>query len=207
MNSPRSRVSIGVANGNLELVKQQVRNSLSVKQKLLEDTDLLSLAVEIAEIASEALQNGKKLLLFGNGGSAADAAHIAAELVGRYQRERRGLPALALSSNLSSVTAIANDYGFDSIFSRQVEAFGTAGDIAIGISTSGDSENILRALKTARERRMTTVGMTGRRGGRLKTSVDYCLAVPSDETPRVQECHILLGHIICDLVERALFHE
>ncbi len=118
-----------------------------------------------------------------------------------------GLPALALSDNLSSVTAIGNDYGFDSIFSRQVEAFGTAGDIAIGISTSGDSENILRALKTARERRMTTVGMTGRRGGRLKTSVDYCLAVPSDETPRVQECHILLGHIICDLVERSLFHE
>lgn len=207
MNSPRTRVSTGVANGNLELVRQQVRNSLTVKQELLEDTDLLSLTVEIAEIASEALQDGKKLLLFGNGGSAADAIHIAAELVGRYQRERRGLPALALGGNLSSVTAIGNDYGFDSIFSRQIEAFGTAGDIAIGISTSGDSENILRALKTARERGMTTVGMTGRRGGRLKTNVDYCLAVPSDETPRVQECHILLGHIICDLVERSLFHE
>ena len=207
MNSPHSRAATSVANGKLELVKQQVRNSLSVKQELLEDRDLLSLTVEIAEIVSEALQNKKKLLLFGNGGSAADAAHISAELVGRYQRERRGLPALSLSGNLSSVTAIGNDYGFDSIFSRQVEAFGVAGDIAIGISTSGDSENILRALKTAREKRMTTVGMTGRRGGRLKASVDYCLAVPSDETPRVQECHIMLGHILCDLVERALFHE
>jgi D-sedoheptulose 7-phosphate isomerase len=207
MNSTRSGASGGVVSGSLEVVKQQVRNSLSVKQELLEDADLLALTVEIGEIISEALQHGKKILLFGNGGSAADAAHIAAELVGRYQRERRGLPALALSGNMSSVTAIGNDYGFDSIFSRQVDAFGVAGDIAIGISTSGDSENILRALRTARERRMITVGMTGRRGGRLKTSVDYCLAVPSDETPRVQECHIMLGHILCDLVERALFHE
>jgi D-sedoheptulose 7-phosphate isomerase len=207
MNSTRSGASGGVVSGSLEVVKQQVRNSLSVKQELLEDADLLALTVEIGEIISQALQHGKKILLFGNGGSAADAAHIAAELVGRYQRERRGLPALALSGNMSSVTAIGNDYGFDSIFSRQVDAFGVAGDIAIGISTSGDSENILRALRTARERRMITVGMTGRRGGRLKTSVDYCLAVPSDETPRVQECHIMLGHILCDLVERALFHE
>jgi D-sedoheptulose 7-phosphate isomerase len=207
MNSTRSRASGGVVSGSLEVVKQQVRNSLSVKQELLEDADLLALTVEIGEIISEALQNGKKILLFGNGGSAADAAHIAAELVGRYQRERRGLPALALSGNMCSVTAIGNDYGFESIFSRQVEAFGVAGDIAIGISTSGDSENILRALGTARERRMITVGMTGRRGGRLKASVDYCLAVPSDETPRVQECHIMLGHILCNLVERALFHE
>lgn len=207
MNSTRSRIATAVANANFELVRQQIRNSISVKQELLEDTDLLALTVEVAEIASEALQDGKKLLLFGNGGSAADAAHIAAELVGKYQRERRGLPALALSSNLSSVTAIGNDYGFDCVFSRQVEAFGAGGDIAIGISTSGDSENILRGLNTARERQMTTIGMTGRGGGRLKTSVDFCLAVPSDETPRIQECHIMLGHIICDLVERALFHE
>jgi D-sedoheptulose 7-phosphate isomerase len=112
-----------------------------------------------------------------------------------------------LSSNMSSVTAVGNDYGFDCVFSRQVEAFGVAGDVAIGISTSGDSENIVRALRTARERRITTVGMTGRRGGRLKALVDYCLAVPSEETPRVQECHTMLGHIVCDLVERALFHE
>lgn len=203
----RSRTSAGVANGYLELAKQQVRNSVVVKQELLEDVDLLSCTVEIAEMVSEALRNGKKLLLFGNGGSAADAAHIAAELVGKYQRERRGLPALALTGNLSSLTAVGNDYGFDCIFSRQVEAFGVAGDIAIGISTSGDSENVLRAMKTAREKQMTTVGMTGRTGGRLKSSVDYCLAVPSDETPRVQECHIMLGHIVCDLVERVLFDE
>jgi D-sedoheptulose 7-phosphate isomerase len=170
MNSPRSRIATAVANANFELVRQQIRNSISVKQELLEDTDLLALTVEVAEIASEALQDGKKLLLFGNGGSAADAAHIAAELVGKYQRERRGLPALALSSNLSSVTAIGNDYGFDCVFSRQVEAFGAGGDIAIGISTSGDSENILRGLNTARERQMTTIGMTGRGGAPFQPS-------------------------------------
>jgi len=207
MNNARSKASTAVANGHLELVKQTVRNSVSLKQELLEDADFLARTVEIAEIVSEALQNGKKLLLFGNGGSAADAAHIAAELVGRYQRERRGLPALALAGNLSSVTAIGNDYGFDSVFSRQVEAFGVAGDIAVGISTSGDSENILRGMEMARTKRMVTVGLTGRGGGRLKSSVDYCLAVPSDETPRVQECHIMLGHILCDLVERTLFDE
>lgn len=207
MNSHPSRAFAGVANGYLELARQQVRNSVAVKQELLEDADLLSRTVEIAEIVSEALRNGKKLLLFGNGGSAADAAHIAAELVGKYQRERRGLPAMALSGNLSSLTAVGNDYGFECIFSRQVEAFGIAGDIAVGISTSGDSENVLRAMKMAREKQMKTVGLTGRTGGRLKSSVDYCLAVPSDETPRVQECHIMLGHIVCDLVERVLFDE
>lgn len=207
MNSHPSRAFAGVANGYLELARQQVRNSVAVKQELLEDADLLSRTVEIAEIVSEALRNGKKLLLFGNGGSAADAAHIAAELVGKYQRERRGLPAMALSGNLSSLTAVGNDYGFECIFSRQVEAFGIAGDIAVGISTSGDSENVLRAMKMAREKQMTTVGLTGRTGGRLKSSVDYCLAVPSDETPRVQECHIMLGHIVCDLVERVLFDD
>ena len=207
MNNNRSRASASLADGYLELAKQQVRNSVAVKQELLEDSELLSCTVEIAEIVSEALRNGKKLLLFGNGGSAADAAHIAAELVGKYQRERRGLPAFALTGNLSSLTAVGNDYGFDFIFSRQVEALGVAGDVVIGISTSGDSENVLRAMKTAREKQMTTVGMTGRTGGRLKSSVDYCLAVPSDETPRVQECHIMLGHIVCDLVERVLFDE
>jgi D-sedoheptulose 7-phosphate isomerase len=207
MNQRRTRASAAVANGYLELARQQVRNSLAVKQELLEDSDLLSRTVEIAEMISGALENGKKLLLFGNGGSAADATHIAAELVGRYQRERRGLPALALTGNLSSLTAVGNDYGFDRIYSRQVEALGVAGDVAIGISTSGESENVLRAIETAHERQLTTVGLTGRTGGRLKARVDYCLAVPSDETPRIQECHIMLGHIVCDLVERALFDE
>jgi len=207
MSNAYSKTPAVVVSGYLELVKQTVRNSVSVKQELLEDADLLSRTVEIAEVVSGALQNGKKLLLFGNGGSAADAAHIAAELVGRYQRERRGLPALLLAGNLSSVTAIGNDCGFDSVFSRQVEAFGVAGDVAIGISTSGDSENVLRGMEMARKKQVTTVGLTGRTGGRLKSRVDYCLAIPSDETPRVQECHIMLGHIICDIVERLLFDE
>jgi len=207
MNNSRFRSSMNVANGCLELAKEQVRTSISAKQKLLEDSNLLACTVEVAEIISAALRSSNKLLLFGNGGSAADAAHIAAELVGRYQRERRGLPALALTDNLSSVTAIGNDYSFDLFFSRQVEAFGVADDVVIGISTSGNSENVLRAIDAAHERKMTTVGMTGGTGGRLKASVDYCLVVPADQTPRVQECHIMLGHIICDLVERSLFDE
>ncbi len=205
--NPDSRTSVTVANRYLEYVTQQVKSSVATKQELLEDADILSRTVEIAEIVAAALHTGHKLLLFGNGGSASDAAHIAAELVGKYQRERRGLPALALTGNLSSITAISNDYGFDCVFSRQIEAFGSPGDIAVGLSTSGDSENILRGVKTAHERQMITIGMTGRKGGRLKEAVNYCLAVPSDETPRVQECHILLGHILCDLVERSLFDE
>jgi D-sedoheptulose 7-phosphate isomerase len=162
--------------------------------------------VAVAETISGALQSQHKLLLFGNGGSAADAQHIAAELVGRYRTERRALPALALTVNTSSLTAIGNDYAFDVVFSRQLEAFGVSGDIALGISTSGNSENVVRALNTAKEMGMKTVALTGATGGRL-SSVDFCLAVPSSDTPRVQECHILLGHIICEIVERQLYEE
>jgi D-sedoheptulose 7-phosphate isomerase len=207
MNSHRSKTSLQVATDYLELVKQQVKSSVTVKQALLEDSDLLVSTVEVAEIVSEALRKGNKVLLFGNGGSASDAAHIAAELVGRFQRERRGLPVLALTGNSCSLTAIGNDYGFDHVFARQVEAFGTAGDVAIGLSTSGDSENIVRAIAAAEEKHLTTVGMTGKTGGRLKANVDFCLSVPSNETPRIQECHMMLGHILCDLVERSLFDE
>jgi D-sedoheptulose 7-phosphate isomerase len=199
--------STAVTNEYLNLVQEQVQDSLSVKQALLQDSDLLSGTVAVSEMIVDALQNHHKLLLFGNGGSAADAQHIAAEFVGRYRTERRALPALALTVNTSSLTAIGNDYGFDVVFSRQIEAFGVSGDVALGISTSGSSENIVRALHRAKEMGMKTVALTGATGGRLKSSVDYCLSVPSSDTPRVQECHILLGHIICEIVERRLYEE
>jgi len=145
--------------------------------------------------------------LFGNGGSAADAQHIAAELVGRFAFDRPALPALALSVNSSCVTAIGNDYGFDRVFSRQLEALARPGDIAIGISTGGNSANVLRAMSTARKIGLKTIALTGRSGGNLRNAVDYCICVPSNETPRIQECHILVGHIISELVEREIFHE
>jgi D-sedoheptulose 7-phosphate isomerase len=196
-----------VTNDYLNFVQEQVQNSLSVKQALLKESDLLSRTAAVAQTISKALQSKRKLLLFGNGGSAADAQHIAAEFVGRYRTERRALPALALTVNTSSLTAIGNDYAFDVVFSRQIEAFGISGDVALGISTSGNSENIVRALNKAKELGMKTVALTGATGGRLKSCVDYCLAVPSGDTPRVQECHILLGHIICEIVERQLNEE
>ena len=145
------------------------------------------------------------MLLFGNGGSAADAQHIAAEFVGRYYLDRPALPAQALTVNTSSLTAIANDYDYDQIFSRQIEAFGQAGDVAIGISTSGNSRNIVEALRVAKRKDMVTVGMTGESGGQLKVEVDYCICVPSRDTPRIQEAHILVGHILSELVEQAIF--
>ncbi len=162
---------------------------------------------KVSEILVNALKQGNKALLFGNGGSAADAQHIAAELVGRFAFDRPALPALALSVNSSCVTAIGNDYGFDRVFSRQLEALARPGDIAIAISTSGNSTNVLHAISTARKIGLKTIGLTGRSGGKLRNNVDYCICVPSDETPRIQECHILIGHIISELVEREIFHE
>ncbi len=145
--------------------------------------------------------------MFGNGGSAADAQHIAAELVGCFAFDRPALAALALSLNSSCVTAIGNDYGFDQVFSRQLEALTRPGDIAIGISTSGNSLNVQNAMSTAKKLRLHTVALTGRTGSGLRNMVDHCICTPSDETPRIQECHILIGHIISELVEREIFHE
>jgi len=150
---------------------------------------------------------GNKVLLCGNGGSAADAQHIAAEFVGRFAFDRPALPALALAVNSSSVTAIGNDYGFDHIFSRQIEALGRPGDSVIGISTSGNSLNVLRAMSVARQMGLHTIALTGCGGGKLKAEVEYCIGVPSNQTPRIQECHILIGHIVSELVEQAIFHE
>lgn len=159
---------------------------------------------QAADLIIQALARGKKILLFGNGGSAADAQHIAAELVNRYTRERPALAAIALTTDTSILTSIANDSSYDDIFSRQIEALGQPGDIAIAISTSGQSENVIKGVQAARARGLYTVGLLGRDGGAVGQLVDLALIVESDQTPRIQEVHITIGHILCDLIERAM---
>ena len=188
-------------------VRNLIEASIAAKKSLLSSPEVVMTVARVSEILVNALKQGNKALLFGNGGSAADAQHIAAELVGRFAFDRPPLPALALSVNTSCVTAIGNDYGFDQVFSRQLEALARPGDVAIGISTSGNSANVLRAMSTARKIGLQTIALTGRTGGNLRDSADYCICVPSDETPRIQECHILIGHIISELLEREIFHE
>lgn len=184
-----------------------IQASIATKQRLLQDTALVLAMAEVSRMIVETLRQGNKLLLCGNGGSAADAQHIAAEFVGRFAFDRPALPALALSVNSSCVTAIGNDYGFDLVFSRQLEALGKKGDVVIGISTSGNSANVLSAMSTARKLGIRTVAFAGCTGGKLKSEVDFCLCAPSNETPRIQECHIVMGHIISELVEHTIFHE
>jgi len=188
-------------------VRKSIEASIAVKERLLEDAKLVATVSQVTEIMIDAFRAGNKVLLFGNGGSAADAQHIAAEFVGRFAFDRPALPALALSVNTSCVTAIGNDYGFDLVFSRQIEALAHRGDVAIGITTSGQSPNVLRAMSTARKMGLHTVGLTGSAGSKLADAVDHCIFAPSNETPRIQECHILVGHIISELVEQTIFHE
>jgi D-sedoheptulose 7-phosphate isomerase len=157
-----------------------------------------------AEALIEAYLSGHKAIFFGNGGSAADAQHLAAEFLGRYLRERAPLPALALNTNTSAVTAIGNDYGYEQTFSRQLQALSSPGDVAVGISTSGNSRNVVEALICARELGLFTIGLTGASGGKMRSLVNVLIDVPSEETPRIQECHILAGHAICDAVESAI---
>lgn len=165
---------------------------------------LADLIVDAAHVIHASLRQGNKLLLCGNGGSAADAQHLAAEFVGRFRKERRGLPAIALNVNTSVITALGNDYSFDYVFARQVEALGRPGDCLAAISTSGNSPNVLEAVRAAREKGIKVIGLTGAAGGRLADSCDICLRVPAESTPRIQEMHILIGHIICELVEDML---
>jgi D-sedoheptulose 7-phosphate isomerase len=166
----------------------------------LADSEAPAQVEKLADAVSESLGNGGKVWLFGNGGSAADAQHIAAELVGRFLRDRRALPAEALTTNASILTAVANDYGFDQVFARQLEAGARAGDVAIGISTSGRSANVIAGLETAKRLGLVTAALTGESG----LDADIVVAVPSSETPRIQECHAVLGHVLCELVERSL---
>ena len=188
-------------------VSKLIQASITAKQELFRSTEIVSTIAKVCGLLVSALRQGGKVLLFGNGGSAADAQHIAAELVGRFAFDRPALPALALSVNSSCVTAIGNDWGFDQVFARQLEALARPGDVAVGISTSGNSANVRQAMSQAKEMGLQTVALTGRTGGRLKNSVDHCICVPSDETPRIQECHILIGHILSELVERELFNQ
>jgi D-sedoheptulose 7-phosphate isomerase len=188
-----------------DTVRARVEASIRVKQALLAADPLLEAVARAADRIVEALRRGRRVFLFGNGGSAADAQHLAAELVGRFQRDRAALPAEALTVNPSVLTAVANDYDFSQVFSRQVEAHGTPGDVAIGISTSGRSRNVLRGLQAARQRGLIAIALTGADGGPMRDVADLCLCVPSTETPRIQECHILIGHILCELAETALY--
>jgi D-sedoheptulose 7-phosphate isomerase len=184
-----------------------IQASIAVKQKILQDVELVATVAKVSRLIVNALLEGHKVLLCGNGGSAADAQHIAAEFVGRFAFDRPALPALALSVNTSCVTAIGNDYGFDLVFSRQIEALGREGDVVIGISTSGNSANVVHAMSTSKRLGLRTIALTGCTGGTLKNEVELCLCAPSNETPRIQECHILMGHIICELVEHTIFRE
>jgi D-sedoheptulose 7-phosphate isomerase len=185
----------------IDRVTRSIDASIAVKQELRRHAPLLA---DVAVRLGDALTRGNKLMLFGNGGSAADAQHLAAEFVGRFLIERRPVPAMALTVNTSCLTAIGNDYGYELVFARQLEAFARPGDIAIGISTSGNSPSVIEGIRTARRLGVLTVGLTGRKGAGLKQAAELCVCVPSDETPRIQESHILIGHILCELAEEAI---
>ena len=183
------------------IVRQRILDSISVKNDLLKDANYVEAVARAAAAIAHAIQKGNKVLFFGNGGSAADAQHLAAELTGRYLKERAALPALTLTTNSSALTAIGNDYSYDLVFARQLQALGNKGDIAFGITTSGNSPNVIQAMEMAAAKELVTVGLTGATGGRLRTAVAHCLCVPSTDTPRIQECHILTGHILCEIIE------
>jgi D-sedoheptulose 7-phosphate isomerase len=186
-------------------IKNIITASINVKQQLLLNEALLMIVNDCVSIIVAAFKNGNKVLFCGNGGSAADAQHLAAEFSGRFYKDREALPAEALHCNTSYLTAVANDYGYDVIYSRLIQGIGNKGDVLIGLSTSGNSKNITAAFEVARQKGMITIGLTGETGGKMKNSSNYLLNVPSTDTPRIQESHIMLGHIICELVEEQYF--
>ena len=186
----------------IDLVINSFRESADVKLAFVET--YAERLLEVGKIIANALKDGNKVLLFGNGGSAADAQHIAAEIVGRFKKERKALPAIALTTDTSILTAVGNDYGFETIFERQIEALCMPGDIAIGITTSGNSENVIRALKKAHDLGATTIALTGRDGGKVVDIAHYSFIVPSYDTARIQECHITIGHVLCEIIEHLL---
>lgn len=188
-----------------KLIQDSIQESIAVKQSILGDAAFLQKIELAAQMLSETFQNGGKVLFCGNGGSAADAQHIAAELSGRFYLNRPALFAEALHVNTSFVTAVANDYGYDAVYARMIQAAGKPGDVLVAISTSGNSTNILKAMEMAREKGMKTIGLTGESGGKMAAQCDLLLNVPSTSTPRIQEAHILIGHIVCQWVEEAMF--
>ena len=189
-----------------EDIREVILESIEVKKRILEDGNLISTISKVSDEIINAFKNDRKVLICGNGGSAADAQHIAAELSGRFYLDREPLFAEALHVNTSYLTAVANDYSYDEIYSRLVKAKGNEGDILVGISTSGNSKNVINAIEVANDIGMVTVGMTGGSGGRMKGICKYLINVPSTDTPRIQEAHITIGHIICEIVERELFN-
>lgn len=186
-------------------ITEAINDSILVKQRILEDAALIERIHEVADTCTEAFCDGNKVLFCGNGGSAADAQHLAAEFSGRFNYDRAPLPSEALHVNTSYLTAVANDYSFEEVYSRLLRGVGKEGDVLVAISTSGNSANIVRVLETAREMGIITVGLTGATGGRMKDLCDFLVNVPSNETPRIQESHIMIGHILCEYVESSIF--
>ncbi|MET0394823.1 MAG: D-sedoheptulose 7-phosphate isomerase [Chitinophagaceae bacterium] len=189
----------------MQKIRDIIAASISVKQQVLESEALVSTMEKVVEAIVAAFRAGRRVYFCGNGGSAADAQHLAAEFSGRFYKDRKALPSEALHCNTSYLTAVANDYSFDDVYARLIGGIGEAGDLLVGLSTSGNSRNIIRAFETAREKGMTTIGFTGITGGQLKPVSDYLFNIPSADTPRIQEAHILVGHIICQLVEENYF--
>lgn len=186
-------------------VKKIIQASIEVKEKVLQSEELIATIEKVVEVIVDAFQTGKHVYFCGNGGSAADAQHLAAEFSGRFYTDRKALPAEALHCNTSYMTAVANDYSYDVVYSRMIDGIGREGDVLVGLSTSGNSRNILKAFEKAREKKMITVGFTGDSGGAMRSWSDYLINIPSTDTPRIQESHIMAGHIICQLVEEKLF--
>tara|TARA_B100001175_G_scaffold298473_1_gene289092 strand:- start:69 stop:647 length:579 start_codon:yes stop_codon:yes gene_type:complete len=182
-----------------------IKESILLKNEILEDSKIKNTVNKSVDIIIEALKRGNKLYFCGNGGSAADAQHLAAEFTGRFYLDRQALPAEALHCNTSYMTAVANDYSYEDVYSRMIEGVSKPGDVLIGLSTSGNSKNIIKALKVAKLNKLHTISFTGLNGGLMKNHSDYLLDIPSENTPRIQECHILIGHIICQLVEKQFF--
>ena len=191
----------------MDKIKQIIHSSIETKQLILKDALLLYTIEKLADDITQAFSNGKRVYFCGNGGSAADAQHLAADFSGRFYTDRRALPAEALHCNTSYLTAVANDYGYDAVFARMIEGIGQKGDVLIGLSTSGNSVNIIKAFEAAREKKMITVAFTGKMGGKMRSAGTYLINIPSTDTPRIQESHITIGHIICQLVEERLFEK
>ncbi len=189
----------------MEKIKNIIQASITVKQNILQNEELLNIIEKVVVAVVTAFKNGNRIYFCGNGGSAADAQHLAAEFSGRFYTDRKALPAEALHCNTSYLTAVANDYSYDAVYARLIDGIGQKGDVLIGLSTSGNSGNIIKAFETAKEKGLITVGFTGDSGGKMKLLCDYLLNVPSSDTPRIQESHIMIGHIICQFVEERYF--
>ncbi len=189
----------------MEKIRQIIQASIETKEKILSDATLIGTIGKVVDLITAAFKNGNRVYFCGNGGSAADAQHLAAEFSGRFYTDRKALPAEALHCNTSYLTAVANDYGYDVVYSRMIDGIGEKGDVLIGLSTSGNSENIIKAFEVAKTKDIVTIAFTGETGGKMKELADHLINVPSKDTPRIQESHITIGHIICQLVEENLF--